>query len=58
MQNAVIPMDASCASPAADCFFYERNFIWPISDTNKGKAIVAFNPTSRYLDDLVNINNP
>ena len=50
-------MDASCASPVA-IVFYERNFIWPISDTNKGNAIVAFNPTSRYLDDLVNINNP
>ena len=29
-----------------------------LSDNNKTDIIEVFNPTSRYLDDLLNINNP
>ena len=30
----------------------------PLSDNNQTDIIEAFNPTSRYLDDLLNIDNP
>ena len=45
---------------AADLFLfcYERDFIWSLSDNNQADAIEAFNSTSRYLDDLLNIVNP
>ena len=29
-----------------------------LSDDNQGNVIEAFNSTSRYLDDLLNIDNP
>ena len=29
-----------------------------LSDNNQANVIEAFNPTSRYLDDLLNIDNP
>ena len=29
-----------------------------LSDNNQTDIIEVFNPTSRYLDDLLNINNP
>ena len=29
-----------------------------LSDDNQADIIVAFNSTSRYLDDLLNIDNP
>ena len=29
-----------------------------LSDNNQTDNIEAFNSTSRYLDDLININNP
>ena len=29
-----------------------------LSDNNQTDIIEAFNPTSRYLDDLLNIDNP
>ena len=29
-----------------------------LSDNNETDIIEAFNPTSRYLDDLLNIDNP
>ena len=29
-----------------------------LSDDNQADTIEAFNPTSRYLDDLLNIDNP
>ena len=37
---------------------YERDFITSLSDDNKADRVEAFNSTSRYLDDLVNIDNP
>ena len=37
---------------------HERDFILSPSDNNQADVIEAFNSTSRYLDDLLNINNP
>ena len=50
----------NCALLVADLylFCYERDFILSLSDNNQADAIEAFNSTSRYLDDLLNIDNP
>ena len=39
-------------------FWYERDFVLSLSDNNKTDIIETFNSTSRYLDDLLNIDNP
>ena len=39
-------------------FCYERDFMLSLSDNNQTDIIEAFNSTSRYLDDLLNIVNP
>ena len=53
-------MGTNCAPLAADLFLfcYERNFMFSLSDNNQTDIIVALNSTSRYLDDLLNIDNP
>ena len=53
-------MGTNCAPLVADLFLfcYERDFMLSLSDTNQAYIIEAFNSTSRYLDDLLNINNP
>ena len=38
-------------------FCYERDFMKSLSRENQADIIEAFNSTSRYLDDLLNINN-
>ena len=38
-------------------FCYERDFMLSLSDANQSEVIKAFNSTSRYLDDLLNIDN-
>ena len=38
-------------------FFFERDFMLSVSDDNQSEVIDAFNSTSRYLDDLWNIDN-
>ena len=38
-------------------FCYERDFKTTLSDDNRADIIEAFNSTSRYLDDLLNIDN-
>ena len=55
-----IPIGTNCALLVADLFLfcYERDFMLSLSDNNQTDIIKAFNPTSRYLDDLFNINNP
>ena len=55
-----IPMGTNCAPPVADLFLlcYENNFMLSLSDNNQADIIEAFNSTSRYLDDLLNIDNP
>ena len=54
-----IPMGAYCAPLVADLFLlcYERDFMLSLSDNNQTDIIEAFNSTSRYLDDLPNIDN-
>ena len=37
-------------------FYYERDFMMPLSDDKQADVIDAFNTTSRYLDDISNIN--
>ena len=39
-------------------FCYERDFMLFLSDNNQTDTIEVFNPTSRYLDDLLKIDNP
>ena len=55
-----IPMGTNCAPLVADLFLfcYERDFMLSLSDNNQTDIIEAFNSTSRYLDDLLNIANP
>ena len=55
-----IPMGTNCAPLVADLFLfcYERDFMLSLSDNNQTDIIEAFKPTSRYLDDLLNIDNP
>ena len=52
-QNLGIPMGTNCPPLVADLFLfcYERDFM------NGFYLIHAFNSTSRYLDDLLNIDN-
>ena len=55
-----IPMGTNCAPLVADLFLfcYDRDFMLSLSDNNQADIIEAFNSTSRYLDDLLNIDNP
>ena len=53
-----IPIGPNCAPLVADLFCYERDFMLSLSDNNQTDIIEASNSTSRYLDDLLNINNP
>ena len=55
-----IPMGTNCAPLVADLFLfcYERDFMKYLSSDNQADVIMAFNSTSRYLDDLLNIGNP
>ena len=39
-------------------FCYERDFIISLSDDNQAVISEALNSTSRYLDDLLNIDHP
>ena len=51
-------MGTNCA-PLVDLFLfcYERDFMMSLSDDKQADVIDAFNTTSRYLDDILNINN-
>ena len=53
-------MGTNCAPLVADLFLfcYERDFMLSLSDNNQADIIEAFNSTSRYLDDLLDIDNP
>ena len=55
-----IPMGTNCAPLVADLFLfcYERDFMKDLSIDNLADVIKAFNSTSRYFDDLLNIGNP
>ena len=52
-------MGTKCAPLVADSFLfcYERDFMLSLSVNNQTDIIEAFNSTSRYLDDLLNIDN-
>ena len=52
-------MGSNCAPLVADLFLfcYERDFMMSLSDDKQADAIDAFNTTSRYFDDILNINN-
>ena len=51
-------MGTNCARLVADflSFSYERDFMLSLSDNNQTDIIEVFNSTSRYLDDLLNID--
>ena len=60
IQIVGIPMGTNCAPLVADLFLfcYERDFMTSLSDVKQAEIIEAFKSTSRYLDDLLNIDNP
>ena len=51
-------MGTNCAPLVADLFLfcYERDFMMSLSDDKQADVIYAFNTTSRYLDDILDIN--
>ena len=59
-QTVSFPMGANCAPLIEGVFLfcYEGDFMLSLSDINQTDIIKAFNSTSRYLDDLLNIYNP
>ena len=52
-------MGTNCAPLVADLFLfcYERDFMMSLSDDKQADSVDAFNTTSRYLDDILNIDN-
>ena len=58
-QTICILMGTNCAPLVADLFLfcYERDFLKSLSRENQADIIEAFSSTSRYLDDLLNIDN-
>ena len=52
-------MGTNCAPLVADLFLfcYERDYMMSLSDDKQSDVIDAFNTISRYLDDILNINN-
>ena len=58
-QTIGIPMGTNCTPLVADLFrfCYESNFMKSLSRGNQADIIEAFNSTSKYLDDLLNIDN-
>ena len=55
-----IPIFTNCNPLVADLFLfcYERDFIKDLSNDNQADTIKVCNSTSRYLDDLLNNDNP
>ena len=55
-----IPMGTNCAPLVADLFLYcyERDFMLSLKSDTQAEIITAFNKTSRYLDDILNLDNP
>ena len=53
-------MGTNCVRLVVDLFLfcYERDFMMSLSDDTQTDVIEIFNSTSRYLDDLLNIDNP
>ena len=59
-QTIGIPMGTNCAPLIADLFLfcYERDFMLSLKKNEDNQMIDAFNNTSRYLDDILNVDNP
>ena len=57
--NIEIPMGTNCAPHVADLFLfcYEMDFMKSLTKEKRYDFIDAFNSTSRYLEDLLNIDN-
>ena len=55
-----IPMCTNCAPLVANLFLFcfKRDLMISLSGDNQADIIEAFNSASRYLDDLLNIDNP
>ena len=53
-------MVSNCAPLVADLFSfcYEKDFVTSLSDDYQADFIETFHSTSRYLDDLLNTDNP
>ena len=52
-----IPIGTNCAPLVANLFlFYYERFMLSLSDNKQADIIEAFNSTSRYLDDLLNLD--
>ena len=51
-------MGTYCAPLVADLFLfcYQRDFMMSLSDVKQTEIIEAFKSTSRYLDDILNID--
>ena len=58
-QTLGIPRGTNCAPLVADLFLfcYERDFMTSLSRENQADIMEAFNFISRYLDDLLNIDD-
>ena len=58
-QTIGIPIGTACTPLVADLFLfcYERDFMKSLSRENQADITEAFNSTSRYLNDLLNIVN-
>ena len=54
-----LPMGTNCAPLVADLFLfcYEKDFMLSLPDNNQIDIIEAFHSTSRYLNNLLNIDN-
>ena len=52
-------MGTNCAPLIANVFLFcfERDFMMSLSDDKQADIIHALNTTSRYLDDILNIDN-
>ena len=57
-KNVSIPMETNCAPFVEDLFLFcfERNIIMSLSEEKQSEVIEASSSTSRYLDDLLNID--
>jgi hypothetical protein len=55
-----VPMGTNCAPLIADLFLYcyESEFMLELSKTKQVDLINCFNLTSRYIDDILNLDNP
>ena len=54
-----IPMGTNCDPLVADLYWFcnDRYFMLSLIDDNKSEVIEAFKSTSRYLDNILNIDN-